>query len=211
MNTVCRAILILFALISISTPLAQAKSSAGRDFIIAEVTRLGGTVEVDKEAAGLPIVKIDLHGTKVSDTDLRFLSSSSKNDLSHLIYLDLRLTKIGDAATVHIQNLKSLQTLNLFRTQVGDRGLARLKRLTELRTLLIGGTKVTDAGLVYLKPFKTLHKLSLFETQVSDAGIDRLRSLESLEVLLITGSRISAAGAERLQKAMPRVRFSENT
>jgi hypothetical protein len=211
MKTICRATLILFALISISTQLAQAKSGTGRDFIISEVTRLGGTAEVDKEAADSPIVKIDLHGTNVSDADLVFLSSSSKKDLSHLNYLDLRLTKIGDAATVHIQNLKSLQTLNLFRTEVGDLGLARLKRLTELRTLLLGGTRVTDAGLVHLKPFRKLHKLSLFQTQVSDVGIDRLRSLESLEVLLITGSRISAAGAERLQKAMPRVRFSENT
>lgn len=210
MSTVCRTVLILLALISVSAHVAHARSNSNRDRVIAEVTRLGGTVEVDQESAGQPIVKIDLHATKITDSDLAFLDRSKK-DLSHLLYLDLRLTTIGDGAIIHIHNLRSLQTLNLFRTAVGDAGLARLKRLTDLRTLLIGGTKVGDAGLVHLKPFKKLHKLSLFQTQVSDAGIQSLETLDSLEVLLITGSRITPEGAARLQRAMPRVRFSENT
>jgi hypothetical protein len=90
-------------------------------------------------------------------------------------------------------------------------GLARLKKLTKLETLLIGGTKVTDAGLIYLRPFTRLRKLSLFQTQVSNDGIAQLKLLGSLEVLLITGSKITAAGAEELQRALPKVRFSENT
>lgn len=210
MRTLCSALL-LCSLISISAQLTQAKpGTGGREFVIAEVTRLGGTVEFDNQAASLPIIKIDLHGTKVRDSDLVFLEKSKK-DLRQLAYLDLRLTKIGDAALAYIQNLKSLQTLNLFRTEVGDRGLARLKRLSELRTLLIGGTKVSDAGLIYLKPFKKLQKLSLFQTQVSDGGIDQLQLMGSLKVLLISGSKITPAGTEKLQKAMPRVRFSEST
>jgi hypothetical protein len=35
--------------------------------------------------------------------------------------------------------------------------------------------------------------------------------MSSLEVLLIGGSKITAAGAEALQKALPGVRFNENT
>jgi hypothetical protein len=101
--------------------------------------------------------------------------------------------------------------LNLFRTQLGDKGLDRLRKLTKLETLLIGGTKVTDAGLVHLKPFTRLRKLSLFQTQVSDQGIAQLKLMGSLEVLLIGGSKITPLGAEELQKALPKVRFSENT
>jgi len=200
----------LLALILISTAAAQAKTPSGREEVIAEVTRLGGKVEFDETLASRPIVKVDLHSTSVTDADLAFLEDARK-DLKKLRYLDLRLTQIGDAGVAKLKSLRSLQTLNLFRTQAGDKGLARLRKLTNLETLLIGGTKVTDAGLASLRPFKKLKKLSLFQTQVSDDGITQLKLMGSLEVLLIVGSRITPAGAEELQKALPKVRFSENT
>jgi hypothetical protein len=214
----CRSAL-LFVLILLATGLAQAgpgptSSRAGsissRERLITEVTRLGGKVEFDETLANRPIVKVDLHGTQVTDAELGFLEAGKK-DLNNLRYLDLRLTKIGDKGVARLKNLKSIQTLNLFRTQAGDKGLAQLKQLTKLETLLIGGTKVTDAGLVYLRPFKRLKKLSLFQTQVSDDGVAQLKLLGSLEVLLISGSKISPAGAEALQKALPKVSFSEST
>ena len=206
----CRSTLLLLILIGISTEMAQAKTTSTRERVIAEVTRLGGKIEFDETLAARPIVKVDLHGTDVTDSDLAFLDDAKKN-LKELRYLDLRLTKIGDEGVARLKNLTSLQTLNLFRTQLADKGLARLKKLTNLETLLLGGTKVTDAGLVYLKPFTKLRKLSLFQTQVTDDGIAQLKLLGSLEVLLIGGSKITPAGAETLQKALPKVRFSENT
>lgn len=206
----CRSMLVLPALIMISTELAQARTPSSRERVIAEVTRLGGKLEFDEALASRPIVKVDLHGTAVTDSDLAFLDDARK-ELKQLRYLDLRLTKIGDEGVAKLKNLTSLQTLNLFRTQLGDKGLKRLKKLTNLETLLIGGTKVTDAGLVYLSPFRKLKKLSLFQTQVSDDGIAQLKRMGSLEVLLIGGSKITPGGAEELQRALPRVRFSENT
>jgi hypothetical protein len=205
----CRASLLVLSLILISTE-TEAKTGSAREHLIAEVSRLGGKVEFDENVSSRPIIKIDLHGTEVTDAELAFLDHAKK-DLKELRYLDLRLTKIGDEGVGMIKNLTGLQTLNLFRTQLGDMGLARLKKLTKLETLLIGGTKVTDAGLIYLRPFTRLRKLSLFQTQVSNDGIAQLKLLGSLEVLLITGSKITAAGAEELQRALPKVRFSENT
>ena len=206
----CRAMLLVLALILISTEIAEAKTDSAKERVIAEVGRLGGKVEFDENLSSRPITKIDLHGTAVTDSDLAFLDNA-KRDLKELRYLDLRLTKIGDEGVGSIKNLTGLQTLNLFRTQLGDKGLARLKKLTNLETLLIGGTKVTDAGLAHLRPFTKLRKLSLFQTQVSNDGIGQLKRLGSLEVLLIGGSKITPAGAEELQKALPKVRFSENT
>jgi Leucine-rich repeat (LRR) protein len=206
----CRSTLLLLALILTSTETIQAKTPSSKEHVIAEVTRLGGKLEFDETLTARPIVKVDLHGTAVVDSDLAFLAAAKK-DLKSLRYLDLRLTKIGDAGIAKLKNLTSLQTLNLFRTQLGDEGLAHLKKLSNLETLLIGGTKVTDAGLVYLRPFRKLRKLSLFQTQVSDDGIPQLKLIGSLEVLLISGSKITPAGAEELQKALPKVRFSENT
>jgi hypothetical protein len=178
------------------------------DQVVAEVTRLGGKVELDETAPGKPIVKIDLHGTKITDGDLAFLNRSG---LQELRYLDLRLTQIGDAGAVHLKNLTGLQTLNLFRTQVGDRGLRQLRKLTKLQTLLIGGTKITDDGLVNLKSMKQVKKLSLFQTKVTDAAIPHLKILPQLESLLISGTKITDAGTKELLRALPRLQFGETT
>jgi Leucine-rich repeat (LRR) protein len=197
-------------LILISTEIAQGSTTSTRERLIAQVTRLGGTIEFDETRPSRPIVRVNLNGTKVTDADL-VLFEDARKDLKELCYLDLRLTKIGDEGIVRLKNLSSLQTMNLFRTQLGDKGLKHLKKLINLETLLIGGTKVSDAGLVHLRPFKKLQKLSLFQTQVSDEGIAQLKLMGSLEVLLVGGSKITSAGTEELQKALPKLRFTENT
>jgi Leucine Rich repeat len=184
---------------------ASVQTPKGQERAIDTIKRLGGTFEVDKDSPGDPIVKVDLHGTSVSDDDLEALES-----LKSLRHLDLRLTKVGDKGVSHLKRLTSLRFLNLFRTQTGDAGLKQLKSMSELETLLIGGTKVSDAGLAYLKSHPKLKKLSLFDTQVGDAGLAHLRSLGKLEVLLIGKSKITEEAAKALQKDLPKVRFSEN-
>src|SRR6185295_12716667 len=94
-------------------------SESARDKVVAEVQRLGGTVEFDETKEDRPIVKVDLHGTKVTDADLVILKN-----LKELRVLDLRLTHVGDAAVANLKNLTKLETLNLFRSELTDRGLA---------------------------------------------------------------------------------------
>ena len=204
--TLCLSILILLTLAGT----ASAETGSKKTQLVTEITRLGGKVEYDVTRLDKPIIKIDLHSTQVTDDDLALLNDARK-DLKALRYLDLRLTKIGDAGVAHLRNLDSLQTLNLFRTSLGDQGLARLKNLTQLQTLLIGGTKVTDAGLANLRNMQELKKLSLFQTQVTDAGVPHLKRLSKLETLLISGSGITETGTRELQIALPRLRFSETT
>lgn len=204
----CISILLLMTLGQAAQ--ANTPDASSKDRVIAEVERLGGKVELDEALPDKPIVKIDLHSTQVTDVDLAFLNHDRKG-LRELRYLDLRLTHIGDAGAVNLKHLTSLQTLNLFRTQVGDQGLAYVRNLRQLQTLLIGGTKVTDAGLANLKRLTELKKLSLFQTQVTDAGIPHLKVLSKLESLLISGTKITEEGARELQRALPRLRFSENT
>ena len=181
-----------------------------KDRVAAAVTKLGGKIEFDETRADRPITKIDLHSTQITDADLAFLDTAKK-DLRSLRYLDLRLTHVGDAGVFHLRHLTSLETLNLFRTNLSDQGLADIKHLTRLQTLLIGGTKVTDAGLIHLKGFTELKKLSLFQTQVTDAGVRHLKVLSKLEQLLISGTKITDAGTRELQKALPKLKLSEQT
>lgn len=180
--------------------LQRVSSGASRGAAIAaKVAELGGTVVME----GQSVVRIDLHGTKVSDADLEFLREA--RDLREL---DLRLTPVSDGVTEHIRGLRKLEFLNLFRTGLTDAGLQRLAPLTELRTLLIGGTGVTDRGVATLTTLQHLRKLSLFRTAVSNDALTSLRQLPALEVLLIGGSQITE---ERAREAMPSVRFSEKT
>ena len=88
-------LLTVSALLFSFAPAPQAEG--GRERAVALVERLGGTYEVDPEAAGRPIVKIDLHGTAVTDDDLEALAG-----LGGLRHLDLRLTKIGDRGVTHL-------------------------------------------------------------------------------------------------------------
>ena len=202
----CVAVLALLSL----TGIVSAETRSQKDDLIVQVNRLGGKVEFDETRSDKPIIKIDLHSTQVTGHDLALLVKAKK-ELKGLRYLDLRLTQIDDSGVAHLKDLTSLQTLNLFRTKVGDAGLAHIRKLTQLHTLLIGGTKVTDAGLVHLKRFRRLKKLSLFQTQVTDAGIPHLLVLSNLEQLLISGTKITDAGARELQRALPRLKFSEQT
>jgi len=86
--------------------------------LIATIQKLGGAVELDAKLPGQPIVKIDLHGSGVTDAELVKLKP-----LAELRVLDLRLTRISDAGVAHLQGLKELRFVNLFRTPIGDTAL----------------------------------------------------------------------------------------
>jgi imidazolonepropionase-like amidohydrolase len=168
-----------------------------------EIEKLGGKVEFNAERE---VVKVDLHGAKITDADLKLLEH-----FTELEWLDLRITQISDEGVSHLAGLRKLKFVNLFRTNLSDKGLADLRGLINLETLLIGGTKVTDEGLKNIERFSKLRKLSVFRTAVSDAGLQSIEKLTSLEVLLIGESKISETGAKSLQEKMPKLKFSEET
>ncbi|MEO8042178.1 MAG: amidohydrolase family protein [Acidobacteriota bacterium] len=169
----------------------------------AEIEKLGGKVEFN---ADREVVKIDLHGAKITDADLKLLEH-----FTELEWLDLRITPVSDEGVTHLAGLRKLKFLNLFRTNLSDKGLGDLRGLINLETLLIGSTKITDSGLQNLERFSKLRKLSVFRTAVSDAGLQSIEKLTSLEVLLIGESKISESGAKSLQEKMPKLKFAEQT
>jgi len=191
--------------IEFAVELKRVKPPAEQAEIISAIKKLGGVVEIDEQRPGKPVVKVDLHETKVTDADLEILES-----LTELRTLDLRLTKITDAGVSRLKGLKELRFVNLFRTQLSDEGLKHLTGNKDLETLLIGGTKITDKGLAHLMSFPKLKKLSVFDTQIGDAGLTHLTGLSDLEVLLIGKSKVTDEGAKAIQKAVPKLRFKES-
>lgn len=169
----------------------------------AAIQQLGGKLQYGDGKYAKSVIGVDLSNTAVTDGDMRHLLN-----FKELRHLDVRITKVGDGATQYIGFLKNLKTLNMFRTGLTDAGLERLRNLKGLETLLVGGTKITDEGLKSVEKFSKLRKMSVFRTEVSDAGLKSLEKLTALEVLLIGESRITEESAKR---ALPKVRFSEQT
>ncbi len=176
---------------------------AGDKRAAAEIEKLGGKIEYN---ANREVVKVDLHGAKITDADLKNLER-----FTELEWLDIRLTPIGDEGIAHLAGLRNLKFLNVFRTNMSDTGLVNLRGLIDLETLLMGGTKVTDEGLKNIERLGKLKKVSVFRTAVSDEGLKSLEKLPALEILLIGESRVTQDGMNSLRKALPKIKFSEET
>lgn len=152
-----------------------AKTALTKEQAIAAIKKLGGSVTVDEETPGKPVVKVYLRGTKVTDTDL-----------------------------VYLKGLTNLRQLSLYDTNVTDAGLVHLKGLTKLRTLSLSDTKVTDAGLVHLKGLTKIENLDLSGTQVTDSGLMRLKGLTKLQSLGLADTKVIGLGINRLKAALPK-------
>ena len=196
---------LVVCLLIASAAVAAPKPERGRSEALATIARLGGTFRADSSRAGAPIVRVDLHATAVQDSDLATLAG-----LTSLQHLDLRLTTIGDSGAKLLTGLTELRFVNLFRTRVGDRGIAAFYTSAKIETLLIGGTRISDEGLFSFGALPELRRLSLFDTKVSDVGLTRLTGHTKLESVLTTKSNVTAGGQATLQKALPRVRFTED-
>ncbi len=121
---------------------AQERSAAA----VAAIEKLGGKVEVDREAPGKPVIVVNLSQTKITDDAIEHLKS-----LADLQELYLNDTGITDAGVARLAGLKRLVFLQMGRTKITDKGLARLEGLSQLRELLLDSTAISDAGLAYVK------------------------------------------------------------
>ncbi len=191
--------------IEFAVELQRIKPRVDQAEVVASIKKLGGMVEIDEQRPGKPVVKVDLHETKITDADLELLGS-----LPELRTLDLRRTSITDAGVARLRGLKQLRLINLFRTQITNDGLVHLSGNKDLETLLVGGTKITDEGATHLRAFAKLKKLSVFDTQIGDASLPNLAGLPDLEILLIEKSKVTDQGAQTIQKALPKLRFKES-
>ena len=145
---------------------------------IAEIEKLGGSVDFDERSPDTPAVAVNF--SRTSDTD---------------------------AGLVPLKGLPELRTVNLSSTQVTDAGLIHLKGLRELISLGLADTQVTDAGLVHLKGLLELRMLSLSNTRVTDAGLTHLEGLTNLDYVHLAGTRVTDDGVEHLNKALPDCKF----
>jgi Leucine-rich repeat (LRR) protein len=181
----------------------------GRDGALAEISKLGGAIELDENSPGKPVVRLNLTGKLVSDIDLVHLgglaqlralelSQTQVTDaglarligLTKLRQLDLSINVLTDAGLAHLRSLSQLRALNLRFTLISDAGLAHLKDLPQLQVLKLDGTQVTAEGLKHLRGRTRLQELDLSATKVTDTGLEHLQGFTELRELGLTSTRV---------------------
>jgi hypothetical protein len=203
------------------------EDQADRAKALAEVKKWGGKVELDEQAAGKPVVGVNLGGTRIKDagvatlkglpnlqrlnlarTDLTDESLPHLKVLGQLQLLDLTGTSVSSKGLEPLQGLTKMQTLNLSSTQVNDQGLSYLKGMKDLRTLNLGLTEVSDKGLETLKGLTKLQHLNLNSTQVTNYGLKHLKGLKDLQTLSVSVTEVTDDGVKELQKALPKLKVT---
>jgi Leucine-rich repeat (LRR) protein len=177
--------------------------------------------------------KLNLRGTKVTDTCLQHLSM-----VTSLESLDLGFVQVTDAAVDQLGALPNLRELTLSGNKLTDTGLETLRQLPGLIYLDLGGSQRTDSGMwsvsmtqkgvAAVASLQNLRRLKLTDLSVSsrelggikdltrlerldlqdcrrvnDDVIPLLSSMSSIRVLDVSGTAISDAGLAQLRKAKP--------
>lgn len=146
---------------------------------IAVFEKLGGSLQVDEQEPGEPVVIIDLSFREATDAELARLKTFTRLEELYLIE-----TKITDAGLANLCGLANLHTLDLGRTPITDKGIVRLEGLSNLRTLGLSSTKITDAAVGQLKRLAGLQVLDLSNTKITAAGVKEIRqALPNVQVL----------------------------
>ena len=135
------------------------------------------------------IVELDLrYAEYVTDEGLVAIKNWEK-----LKRLDLHGTKVSDTSLDHISGIASLETLDAGSAMVTDAGLERLTALPNLKSLTIGGNDIDDAGLQALRQMPGLTYLDLngrqgtdtnvWTVNMSDIGLEAILTLTQLQEL----------------------------
>ena len=121
--------------------------------------------------------------------------------------LNLHGTKVSDTTLDHISGITTLEYLNVGSAMVTDVGIERLAALTKLKELTIGGNELGDPGLQGLRQIPSLTYLDLSGRQgtdsniwaisMSERGLDAVLSLKELSELRLacTSKGIGIEGA----------------
>jgi hypothetical protein len=106
-------------------------------------------------------------------------------DWKKLKRLNLHGTKVSDTALEHIAGITALESLNVGSTLMTDVGLERLTTLPNLKELTMGGNELGDAGLQALRQMPGLTYLDLSGRQGTDKNVWTIAMSETgLEAVL---------------------------
>ena len=116
-----------------------------------------------------------------------------------------------DAAMRSLRRLEQVKGVYLCGGDVGDREVLYLGELKQLQSLGLHSVRVTDAGLDRLAGLNQLADLRIIGSEITDAGLARLERLSHLKSLeLLFNRRLTAGGVDRLRRALPNCKISDD-
>ncbi len=129
--------------------------------------------------------------------------------------VDLRGTKVTDTTLAYLGDLPALEAIDVGFAQITDNGLDLLTRLERLRELTIGGNKLTDTGLEALRLLPTLTYLDiggpqrtdsgLWSVSLTEKGVAAIATLRELRELHLSGTSITAEGLTTLRRSLTKL------
>jgi hypothetical protein len=152
----------------------EGKPPPNPDEVIAEITKMNGSVERDKTTN--EVVVVNLQGTEAAGTILGKLTAFPK-----LHTLNLSGSKFADVHADYLPDLKNLRILRLGSTKLTDGGMEPIGTMKSLEDLDLSNTLVTDRGLDMLKGLTGLKKLSIANTPLA-SGLGLKAALPGLEI-----------------------------
>jgi hypothetical protein len=130
----------------------------GQDLAVHEIKRAGGCVEVDENASGKPVVRVDFEGPGLGDDGLARMRPHLES-LSRLRYLRITsMAMISDAGLHHLEGLTNLETMELYGNwltggRITESGVDRLrKKLPDVRITYFDSGPPRQLGTLPLAP-----------------------------------------------------------
>lgn len=154
--------------------------------------------ELRLEGLMVTLEYVDLHGTVLSEDDLKTLSRHSG-----FRFLDFYGADLAESALQAISRLSQLEYLNLSGTSVTDTSLSFLKQLDSLKRLRLARTSIGDSTLENVSNLLLLEELFLDETGVTDVGLSHLHKLSNLKELRLSGTNTSDEAVLQLRMKIP--------
>jgi hypothetical protein len=188
-NQLAEELGIALAPLSPSEPWLQCNASiVGRRFGDAELAKLA--------PIGPNILRLDLGGTRISDTGLVQLAA-----MPNLKRLHLERTDVTDAGLAHLKSLANLEYLNLHHTEITDHGLAQLEYLPKLKQLYLWQTKVTpEQAAAFVEAHSDKDEIARIQRQIEDMK----SQIKDQQLVVQLGTQVKPAGqSEALAVAKP--------
>ena len=171
-----------------------------------ETLTLAHTSVTPEMLAKLPLEKVTglhLPGSEVTDDVV-----AQWPELSRLVKLDLRDTKVTGKSFSHLLQSRDLQILRLDHCTASASDLARIKSMPELAELAVAGIQMNADALAPLLQFGKLQALDLSDTTLDAKLLDSIaKSRTDLLLLVMRNCEVDQDAFLRLVRAKPSLVF----
>jgi hypothetical protein len=130
-----------------------------------------------KVLEGKRFARLCMDGTPISGSGFQYILNSG------IELLSLELTRISDANTHYLSEMKNLRAISLYSDVLTDAGIKPMSDLRRISSLEIGSENFTDAGIAQLKNTDNLAYLHLRGSKLTVNCLKNLGRMNKLKTL----------------------------